>query len=189
MRRTFEAVLVEQCAPTLAGIKPASLFRGQSQEGQSLQQKLSRLQKELEPSDIKIQILKTCCQTGDCMIYLYRAQWLQRILSEPSAQDFLIQRGYSLDQGCTGLLEQMSRRLCLEQEYPHEIGIFLGYPLEDVVGFIEHRGRNFTCCGYWKVYGNPEEAQKRFDRYRRCTNLYKARFHAGTPIAQLVVAA
>lgn len=189
MRRTFETVLVEQCAPTLAGMKPASLFRGQSEAGQTLQQELCRLQKELEPSGIKVRILKTCCQTGACMIYLYREEWLQRILSEPSVCNFLAQRGYSLDEGCDGLLGQLSRRLCLEQDYPHEIGVFLGYPLEDVVGFIENQGRNFTCCGYWKVYGNPKEAQKRFDRYRRCTNLYKERFRSGTPISQLIVAA
>ena len=43
------------------------------------------------------------------------------------------------------LLKQLSGRLCLEQDYPHEIGLFLGYPLADVVGFIENRGWNYTC--------------------------------------------
>ena len=38
-------------------------------------------------------------------------------------------------------------------DFPHEIGVFLGYPLEDVVGFIRHRGKCFTCCGCWKSYG------------------------------------
>lgn len=189
MERTFEAVLVEQCAPTLAGIKPASLFRSQGETGQAVGQKLLRLQKELEPSGIKVRILKRCAHTGACMIYLYRSEWLQRILSDPSVREFLTQRGYVLNGTCDGAIRQLSLRFCLEQEYPHEIGVFLGYPLEDVVGFIENRGRNFACCGYWKVYGDPEAAQKRFDRYRRCTTLYKERFHAGTPIARLIVAA
>ena len=30
MERTFEELLVEQCAPTLVGVKPASLFRYQA---------------------------------------------------------------------------------------------------------------------------------------------------------------
>ena len=51
---------------------------------------------------------------------------------------------------CDGMLRQLSRRLCCEADFPHEIGVFLGYPLTDVVGFIENQGRNFTCCGCWK---------------------------------------
>ena len=47
-----------------------------------------------------------------------------------------------------GFLRQLSNRLCLEHDFPHEIGIFLGYPLEDVVGFIENQGKNYTCSGY-----------------------------------------
>ena len=32
-------------------------------------------------------------------------------------------------------------------EFPHEMGIFLGYPLGDVKGFIRHRGRIFCTAG------------------------------------------
>lgn len=99
------------------------------------------------------------------MIYLYRSSWMDRILEQPAIQEFLHRMGYQ--PGTTSsLLEQLSRRFCLEQEYPHEIGVFLGYPLEDVLGFMEHRGRNFTCCGLWKCYGDPSAAQARFARYR-----------------------
>ncbi len=50
-------------------------------------------------------------------------------------------------------------------EFPHEMGIFLGYPLGDVKGFIRHRGRDFLYCGYWKVYENEAEARKLFSVY------------------------
>ena len=59
-------------------------------------------------------------------------------------------------------------RLAMEQ-LPHEIGFFLGYPYEDVEGFVRHRGRKFRFCGCWKVYGDPRAAAKLFARYRRCT--------------------
>ena len=97
-------------------------------------------------------------------------------------------QGYGADQSCQELLRQLSRRLCLEREFPHEIGVFLGYPLEDVVGFIRNRGRNYTCCGYWKAYGDPEAAQKRFDQYRRCTAACCEQFRKGTAITQLIAA-
>ena len=69
------------------------------------------------------------------------------------------------------------------------MGLFLGYPLEDVKGFIANGGRNCTCCGCWKCYGDPEEARRRFARYRRCTALYRRRFAQGATLSQLTVAA
>ena len=88
-----------------------------------------------------------------------------------------------------GMLTQLSRRLCCSADFPHEIGVFLGYPLGDVVGFIENRGKNFTCCGCWKSYGDPDAAQKHFDQLSKCTAVYLRLFHSGTPILRLAVAA
>ena len=70
-----------------------------------------------------------------------------------------------------------------------EVAVFLGYPLTDVVGFIENSGRNFTCCGCWKAYGDPAIAQKHFAQLSKCTAVYLRLFHSGTPILRLAVAA
>ena len=32
-------------------------------------------------------------------------------------------------------------------EFPHEVGLFLSYPPEDVKGFIDHRANDFKCAG------------------------------------------
>ena len=128
MERSFEAVLVEQCATTLAGVKPASLFRYQGADKRQPREAAARWAKELAPYGITIRVLKYCPQTGACLIYLYRAGWLRSILSEPSTRAFLAGQGYGADQSCQELLRQLSRRLCLEREFPHEIGVFLGYP-------------------------------------------------------------
>ena len=147
MERTFESVLVEQCAPTLVGLKPASLFRyqpGPSDEGRV---PLARWKGALAARGIRVRVLKACPRTGAWMIYLYREAWITRILCQPEIQDFLRRQGYRPEEGCQAMLTRLSRRLCLEEDYPHEIGVFLGYPLEDVEGFIRHRGRDFTCCG------------------------------------------
>lgn len=53
------------------------------------------------------------------------------------------------------------------KEFPHEIGIFLGYPIWDVEGFIEHKGQNYKFCGYWKVYQDVEGAKLKFKEYDR----------------------
>ena len=68
---------------------------------------------------------------------------------------------FSLD----ACLEHLQKRFRLE--FPHEIGLFLDYPPEDVRGFLEHRGAESLAVGYWKVYGNVEKARRAFRRYRR----------------------
>lgn len=155
MERSFEAVLVEQCATTLAGVKPASLFRYQGADKRQPREAAARWAKELAPYGITIRVLKYCPQTGACLIYLYRAGMASvDPLGAIHPAPFWRGRGMGRIRAVRELLRQLSRRLCLEREFPHEIGVFLGYPLEDVVGFIRNRGRNYTCCGYWKAYGD-----------------------------------
>ena len=43
--------------------------------------------------------------------------------------------------------------------------IFLGYPLADIQGFIKNKGKNCKCSGYWKVYSDPEECRRIFNKY------------------------
>ena len=165
MERNFETVMIEQCAPVLASLKPAGLFR---------------------------------YETRDCadryLVYVYRESRLTAVLADEKVQSFLRQEGYRLPEAgeapdVGNMLTQLSRKLCCSAEFPHEIGVFLGYPLGDVVGFIENRGKNFTCCGCWKSYGDPDAAQKHFDQLSKCTAVYLRLFHSGTPILRLAVAA
>ena len=188
MGRLFEELLVEQCAPTLTGLKPASLFRYQADDRIESVQAAVHWARELEPYGITVRVLKVCPKTGASLIYLYRKTELLRLLAEPAVLNFLKGSGYETEGGGDQLLRQLSRRLCLEEEFPHEIGVFLGYPLEDVEGFIRHRGRNFSLCGYWKVYGDPEEAQIKFERYRCCTVHCMEQLRSGVSIIRMIAA-
>ena len=187
MNRTFEDVLVEQCAPTLAGIKPASLFRFQADSLETIRLHTAEWDQRLRSFGIRVHLLKECPGTLAGMIYLYREKWLTQLVAEKERRAFLEQHGYYAER-LPEMLEQLSQRFCLEQEYPHEIGIFLGYPLQDVVGFIENKARNYTCCGYWKAYGDPTAAQRRFEEYRQSTVRCKERFLRGVEIPELISA-
>ena len=154
----FEAALIEHCVPTLAGVKPANLFRFRGRSLAQIRQDVCLLwEQALAPCGVQIRILKECPASNACMIYVCRRAWVEQLLSEPHNRAFLETFGYT-PSDLPVMLKQLSDRLCLEQEYPHEIGLFLGDPLEDVVGFIESCGWNYTCCGYWKSYGDPEAA-------------------------------
>ena len=59
-------------------------------------------------------------------------------------------------------LEDQCRRIPL----PHEVGIFIGYPLKDVMGFIERAPRTPVVRGDWQVFGEPEESLGLMRLYR-----------------------
>ena len=186
--RTFEAVLVRQCAPTLAGMKPGSIFCFNHSPLEVSRQKVCQWNTQLAPFGLTVQILLERPGSNSVIVFVYRHDSLEQMLSDDAYQSFLEGAGYT-GTNLDGLLEQLACRLRTQPEFPHEIGVFLGYPLRDVIGFIENRGRNFTCCGFWKSYGNPAEMQVCFACYRRCIQTYVAMFEQGIPIERLAVPA
>ena len=71
-------------------------------------------------------------------------------------------------------------------EFPHEVGLFLSYPPEDVKGFLEHKP--CKCVGCWKVYENEEADKKTFAKYKACTRVYCRQLASGIDIERLTVA-
>ena len=176
MERNFETVMIEQCAPVLAGLKPAGLFRYETRDCADLTARVHRWNDQLGEKGLKVRVLKGCAQTHRYLIYVYRESRLRQVLADEAVQEFLQREGYALPEDasdCDGMLRQLSRRLCCEADFPHEIGVFLGYPLTDVVGFIENQGRNFTCCGCWKAYGDPDAAARHFAQLNKCTRVLR----------------
>ena len=186
--RTFEAVLVRQCAPTLAGMKPGSIFCFNHSPLEVSRQKVCQWNKQLAPFGLTVQILLERPGSDSVIVFVYRHDRLEQLLSDDAYRNFLSEAGYA-GMDLNGLLAQLAYRLRTQPEFPHEIGVFLGYPLRDVIGFIENRGRNFTCCGFWKSYGDPAEMQVCFDCYRRCIQTYVAMFERGIPIERMAVPA
>ena len=192
--RTLEEVLVEQCAPTLARVKPASMFRYQPRDLKAepvelALEKLPALQKTLAARGIRIRILKNCPKTETLLFFVFRTEMCRRILEDRASRAFLRAGGYDTEQGMDALLEQFSEKICLRESFPHEIGVLLGYPLADVIGFIRNGGRNCRGQGCWKSYSDPAGAMRSQEMYRKCTRIYKRLFAAGTPLTKLAVAA
>lgn len=192
MERNFETVMIEQCSPVLAGLKPAGLFRYETSDSSDLAKRVRSWNAQLSGKGLRVEVLKGCVRTHRYLVYVYRESRLRAVLAERSVREFLAQEGYALSASpddYSTLIRQLSRRLCCAADFPHEIGVFLGYPLTDVVGFIQNQGRNFTCCGCWKAYGDPETARRHFAQLNKCTAVYLRLFHSGTPITRLAVAA
>lgn len=77
--------------------------------------------------------------------------------------EFLKRFGYNENMSVEQCLTLLSKRF--EHMCPHEIGIFLGYPVEDVTAFIDCPNDECKMVGYWKVYHDIEKAKSIFNKY------------------------
>ena len=87
-----------------------------------------------------------------------------------------------------GRTDRPAQRLRRQEEFPHEVGLFLSYPPEDVAGFIANNARRCKCAGLWKVYGDEKKARRMFHAYKTCTADYCRHLRSGRPLEELVVA-
>ena len=181
----LEKYLVEHCSPTLASLKTANLLRCCCPDRMKMRECVTYWNQQFSQKGIRMMILKEWKEMT--LIYLYRPERLKEDLSNSAARELLIQLGYQEFNPDSALLH-LKHRMKEEKQFPHEIGIFLGYPLEDVTGFLENEGKNYSCRGLWKVYGDAGKAQCIFQKFRKCHDIYCKRWQEGYSIQKLTVA-
>lgn len=155
-----EYSLGKNCCMTFAGIKPASLITIRKGDRNDLE----RLARCFYRRGFRFEIMRE--NKERLVVYVYHEQRLESLLFSEEIYGFLYSLGYRYrDAG--EAVAQLGMRM-QGDSFPHEVGVFLGYPLNDVKGFIAdpHGGRP----GYWKVYGDEEQALKIFSRYRKCSD-------------------
>ena len=191
----FEQELIEHCSPTLASIKAASLFTYTYKSLKELHVRVDYWNSKMKRKGITFDILSENVGVNKALIYVYRRADLEKILNREDIKKFLLQQGYLADDGinvsvnCENIILQLKKKFEKSNQFPHEIGIFLEYPIGDVKGFIENHGCNCKCTGYWKVYCNEEEATKTFRKYKKCRDIYMNLWINGRSVMQLTVAA
>jgi hypothetical protein len=183
----LEHYLIAHCSPTLAGLKTANLFNCPFSSLEELNQVLYTWNRVLNGKGIFLELLHICNQKA--LIYVYRWKRLLKDLKQAGVWGFLQSYGYQSTSTTQDILLQLSRRIEECDGFPHEIGAFLGYPLGDVQGFIQNKGKNCLCCGFWKVYCNECEALRQFAKFEKCREIYAKHFTNGKTIQQLTVAA
>ena len=157
--KSLQVQLILQCAPFLKGIKIACILNITEENSRELYE-------ILEGTGIKFKILTR--NHGKCLVFLYRRESFSRYLKRTDVREFLGSYGYE-DVEPEKMLERLSKRVCQYSDgeicFPHEIGAFLDYPIDDVKCFIEKDGKDSLFSGYWKVYNNPGRAKMIFWAY------------------------
>ncbi len=179
--RCFEQKLAFHTAPSLLGIKCASLFSVKKDE-LDISASMEYFNSRAAVKGLKIRILCECKER--ILLLVYSEIKLSQRLACPECRDILRDNGYTDDMTTEECIALLSERIRCQADFPHEIGIFLDYPVEDVVGFIANNGCNFKLCGYWKVYGDTEKAQRTFDNYNKCRRFLCGRLSEGEDICR-----
>ena len=181
-----EEMVIKHCSPTLAGLKTGSMFTCECGAGDMLEREIEALNSKLSDKGIRAMILRK--RDGRALIYVFRPEALTKDFKDELTCSLLRERGYCCDDPgkCVG---KLIKRLRHSSDFPHEIGLFLGFPPEDVMGFIEKGAKGCKLCGYWKVYGDVEHARSCFARYDDCRECLCGGIGRGRTLAQLLAAA
>ena len=180
-----EELFIRHCSPTLARLKAGSMFPCSYNSNKELNDYIRKVNRVLVPKGLRVLPLRH--KDGRALIYIYRPKALEKVLMDQTALQVLEKCGYN-DLQVEHCICKLVNRFQKDGEFPHEVGLFLGYPPEDVCGFIENRACGQKCVGCWKVYGDEDTAKKTFALYKKCTAVYSSQWKKGKSIEQLTVA-
>lgn len=149
-------------------IQNAAVLKGKRISGMLFlnDRELARISMKLHNTNISLIILCTCKKRH--LVMVYRAKELEEHLRSKEVSDYLREFGYRRDDFVSNLIrlhQRMNGFYNKMKEFPHEVGVFLGYPICDIKGFLENKGERYLHSGYWKIYGNLEETRKKFLSY------------------------
>ncbi len=179
--RLFERLLAFHCAPVLRKKKAANMFHIKKSKFHDIQTIITTYNRKLNIQGLFLKLFQK--DKEHVTVYMYYKEMLESILNLSDIKNFLKNYHYPYNDVDASLM-YLDKRLTTCCEYPHEIGIFLGYPLCDVLGFIHQKQCEF--CGYWKVYQNVDQTSQLFSIYDKCIKETKNAILCGRCIEQLI---
>ena len=164
---SFEELLIRNAAETIMGIKCGSLLPLSQVNSYQID-----TFKVLEENGLMAKRLRK--KNRSPLLFLYRKEMLENILSERHARRILSYFGY--EGNAESCIEKLTMRFDAER-CPDEVGIFLGYPPEDVEMYIINGGKGYKDSALWKVYTDEEKAKRVLEEVlecrKRCSSLYE----------------
>lgn len=178
----LEVKIANQCAPVLAGVKPSNMLVLENKH-------IRDVVRVLEGTGLSWR----CLYAGEekNIWLLYRKEAMEETVLGKEQMLFLREWGYEEDT-LERMLIKFSQRFRQYRKdknlpFPHEMGVFLGYPMADVKGFIKYEGKNYLYCGYWKVYENVEERKELFRTYEEIRKVFVEEARKGKNLWQITM--
>ncbi len=158
----FFTRLIEMLGPVLIGSKPAELISLPRHDSQ-LKKKIRKIEKYIGNCQ-KVSYRIITYKKTSLKVLFYNPQLLNNYLMDYRNLKFLKSHGYPKDYTLNDYLEYLIKNI-EEGTIPHEIGVFLGYPLKDIIGFIGHPSLKLTKVNGWRVYGDTKVSDKKFKEF------------------------
>ncbi|MPM23559.1 hypothetical protein SDC9_70033 [bioreactor metagenome] len=160
----FYQWLTVELAPTIKGCKPSTILSLADTRGQASLTLWRRLGAHfLQNSRVRFMILRQSASKET--VLFYQPEILEGCLKQQGHKHFLTGLGYPVEHGTEACLELLRQRF--QHACPHEIGLILGIPLKDVLGFMGLSDLPLTCRKEWCIYGNPDESLMTIERFAR----------------------
>lgn len=172
--------LALQSAPLLTGVKISNLIIVDNQY-------VDAVMKVFEMTEISVSILSS--MEEKTTILLYRKNELISYLKQQKVKMFLFSIGYikiKLEVILKDISNNYKKYLENKTCFPHELGVLLGYPVEDVLGFMQNKGKNFLYTGYWKVYYDLSNKLKVFESFQQAEIAVMRMISKGNTILDIV---
>lgn len=179
-RESLEVQLLLQCAPMIAGLKVSNLLIIDRKNEEDVRKIINKT---------KLSCVRLACMDKKTTMLIYHEQWLKEYLASEEVTNFLHILGYS-GKGFYEVLHSVKKKyFCYmrkKEGFPHELGLLLGYPAEDVKGYMENKGRNYLCTGYWQVYANPTAKMHLFQKFELARERLIRAVFDGTEVCELI---
>lgn len=178
--KDIEMQIAFHCAPLIAGLKLSNLLMLQSEE-------LDRGTSILKRAGISYFVVAVT--NGKVAVLLFDRQRLESYLRKEEVWKIFQDMGYqnyAMGKVLYSFRQRYEGYLLWNQEFPHEMGLLLGYPIEDVKGFILNEGENCLYTGYWKVYEDLPEKMIVFRQFEKARDMLIGLLSNGITIAEVV---
>ena len=172
--------LALQCAPVIAGIKISNLLTIPTK-------KLRELSETLKRTRLSFRVVYPGRER--LVILVYREDMLKEYLERNEIRAFIRKCGYNvsdINQIFPVFVRRYMKYMELKQDFPHELGLLLGYPIEDVEGFVANNGKNYLHSGYWKVYKDAETKIRLFRDYEKVQTEIVRMLYEGIDIMSII---
>lgn len=161
-RECIEKFLIYNASLVISGVKPSATVTIKKDNENLYDKWIKYGVNFLQQIDIKYIKLRECHNA--LIILIYNEENLKSYIFKNENKKFLMLLGYIEEENIDEYLSILENRY-KEFNCPHELGIFLGFPLNDVKDFMECKRKKCLSCGYWLVYNNLKEAREIFNKY------------------------
>lgn len=160
---------MERVGATLAGVKPAELINV-SVNGENKRQ-WEEGKKVLE-SCYRFKVIQVRERNQKVQVFFLHRGALDRTLQQRPVLLFLKRLHYPTEYSLENYVHTLTQRI-KSSHFPHEIGVFLGYPLKDVMGYLGYPGLKLTDIKGWRYYGHGKLSVRTYEKFKEARNKAK----------------